>query len=491
MAEDSGFQPILPPDPDFDISAIVGYKEGWRSWEVHGDPPAPGATVRLYSVAGSRAGYFWQPRRESKAECTSHCKETPGRCGCGFYSAKTYEHLISMCVPLDAEILTPAGWKRYDAIEPGDLTLGLNPLTGLNDWTPITAVQCYEDKGIVEIGNEHWDAVCTVNHRWVTQSRARGGGRLGMKSAGALDRKQDEVLLMAAPHRTVGGDFTPAEAALVAWLVTDGHWAPKGGFEPRSSRRTWGPPMTVQHFNAQIIQKKSRGIEAIEKLVPIFGLSESAAANECRRWTVPQPIARDLWERIGMDELQALSRFVLSLSSMALESFMEAAWLAEGNDSVIYQNEGPVLDALVLGAYRQGYHPRVHRSNRDPRHCNLSTCSPRVHSYAPGSVGREDVWCPTTELGTWTMRHRNQVHLTGNSYHRYDGERGGKYCVIGRVANWGKVVEGTLGWRAELAYPLELFVPFEVWKLVEPLHETYGVPVQLLNFLKPRKGARR
>jgi hypothetical protein len=31
--------------------------------------------------------------------------------------------------------------------------------------------------------------------------------------------------------------------------------------------------------------------------------------------------------------------------------------------------------------------------------------------------------------------------------------------VIGRVALWGSVVEGQRGWRGELAYPIELFVP--------------------------------
>jgi hypothetical protein len=34
--------------------------------------------------------------------------------------------------------------------------------------------------------------------------------------------------------------------------------------------------------------------------------------------------------------------------------------------------------------------------------------------------------------------------------------------VIGRVALWGDVVEGPLGWRAAQAYPVELFVPSPV-----------------------------
>ena len=40
--------------------------------------------------------------------------------------------------------------------------------------------------------------------------------------------------------------------------------------------------------------------------------------------------------------------------------------------------------------------------------------------------------------------------------------------VIGRVALWGDVVEGPLGWRASHAYPVELFVQ-------DPARESFGL----------------
>lgn len=63
--------------------------------------------------------------------------------------------------------------------------------------------------------------------------------------------------------------------------------------------------------------------------------------------------------------------------------------------------------------------------------------------------------------------------------------------VIGRVALWGTVVEGRLGWRASHAYPIELFVPTPavVWSglrrrayVDEILFalQAYRVPVDLL-----------
>jgi hypothetical protein len=75
-------------------------------------------------------------------------------------------------------------------------------------------------------------------------------------------------------------------------------------------------------------------------------------------------------------------------------------------------------------------------------------------------------------------------HLQSMTYHLYDAEANGMFHIAGRVANWGKVVEGTQGWRSEFSYPLELFVPFEAWRLCTPLESLYGVPSQLKNTLQ-------
>jgi hypothetical protein len=63
--------------------------------------------------------------------------------------------------------------------------------------------------------------------------------------------------------------------------------------------------------------------------------------------------------------------------------------------------------------------------------------------------------------------------------------------VIGRVALWGNVVEGSSGWRASHAYPLELFVPAAIVThglrrrgYVDEIRfalEAYGVPVDVVT----------
>ena len=58
-----------------------------------------------------------------------------------------------------------------------------------------------------------------------------------------------------------------------------------------------------------------------------------------------------------------------------------------------------------------------------------------------------------------------------------------RFSVIGEVSNWGKVIEGTQGWRAQKSYPRKLYVPFEARYLAKPLKEAYGVPVLLRTVL--------
>lgn len=78
------------------------------------------------------------------------------------------------------------------------------------------------------------------------------------------------------------------------------------------------------------------------------------------------------------------------------------------------------------------------------------------------------------------------AHLMGMAYHQYDAEASGFFHVVGQVANWGKVIECSSGWRAEKAYPVHLYIPFEAHHLALALKEAYGVPVSLKNILVPR-----
>jgi hypothetical protein len=93
------FDPDKLPDPEFQAPALVaGVVEGWRAWHVDRQLPKFGVTPRLYSV--SHSSYYWAPRKMSMAQCARCGENVPGEsCGCGFYSARTLKHLLSMSYP--------------------------------------------------------------------------------------------------------------------------------------------------------------------------------------------------------------------------------------------------------------------------------------------------------------------------------------------------------------------------------------------------------
>jgi hypothetical protein len=90
----------------------------------------------------------------------------------------------------------------------------------------------------------------------------------------------------------------------------------------------------------------------------------------------------------------------------------------------------------------------------------------------PGDQCRCGLYAAMTLPHLKTMRH----------YFDYDPNE--SFRLIGKVALWGKVIEGTQGWKATYGYPSELYLPFEAWHLHNDLKESYGVPVYLKNFLR-------
>jgi hypothetical protein len=62
---------------------------------------------------------------------------------------------------------------------------------------------------------------------------------------------------------------------------------------------------------------------------------------------------------------------------------------------------------------------------------------------------------------------------------RSGGSRSPDVYAIGRVSLWGRVVEHERGYRAELAYPFDLFVAARQRRLAIPLAARYGVEVMI------------
>ena len=104
-----------------------------------------------------------------------------------------------------------------------------------------------------------------------------------------------------------------------------------------------------------------------------------------------------------------------------------------------------------------------------------STCMARYHD-APdpewAAIMRDAHRSPVEgcSCGLYALKSPRRARAECSGYPSPDG------YAYGKVALWGNVIEGTDGYRAESAYPLELYLPPDVWGYRHFLKD-YGVPL--------------
>jgi uncharacterized protein YukE len=364
------------------------------------------------------------------------------------------------CVPLDTAILTRRGWLKHDEVRVGDQTIGYNRETRRSAWTPITRVVHYDDAPLIRLGNSRWHATTTGNHRWLTIPRVAvpkaaiveteagcpmcewptGTRRRGTSTTGGLrihlakahgvaaqrqvniyateanfvtsdDINTRDRLVLAAPADTPAAlDVTVQEAAVLGWIAGDGH----------VETRKHAPSMNIA-------QSKPRFVAALHDLlvgVPhAVYVDDRGGCGPRHQFRLAPSYAQDLLRRAGNPKSGAVEQ-VLAMSAAQRTAWLAAITDAEGCAAgSIYQAPGTVLDAITLAVYLSGRRPRVGKVNR--RNAPEQWAQERwVRGNSPiitggfldkKDAGRGDVWCVTTELGTWTAREDDHVFLTGNS----------------------------------------------------------------------------
>lgn len=291
---------------------------------------------------------------------------------------------IVECVPLDTEALTRTGWKTQDQLNIGDEILGFNTETGKCEWTTIDGFN--QGRGeVVTYKNDQFKVRCTRNHKWVIDLEHRAGPNKNSKT-------------------------------------------------PTQYRRETRELMTIDEIKNN--WRRARLVQAAE--------------------AVEGPGMLELSHEDWIDRRGAVGR-VLSMTSTERRGFVYGMLVGEGTltDSgslVFSQNPGEVNDAFKLACFLEGIATGTSRIvskkiNGDEK-INARTTVLRknrrmVNSLQEISSTVENVWCPTTGLGTWVMRQGDVITITGNSY------QGGEKPSILLVGHYHK---------AEYGYPREVHV---------------------------------
>lgn len=199
-------------------------------------------------------------------------------------------------------------------VQVGDETIGYNPQTQRSEWTRVTQVHFYEDAEVWRIGNKHWHADVTPEHRWWSDTRViispenltecpecgwagrtdRPGlppatprsisthrGRIHGIKAEPVTTSRGEFILtrnlgsghrirMAAPADTGGiPGLSLEDVRVLAWLQGDGHISrvlakpetcPECGWLPGTGRKPFRGPVSQPANAVAVHRAKKHGL---------------------------------------------------------------------------------------------------------------------------------------------------------------------------------------------------------------------------------------
>jgi hypothetical protein len=350
-----------------------------------------------------------------------------------------------VCVPDEAEILTRRGWRKWYEVTTADQTLALDPVTHVSRWEPILELKSFAFEGVLPaVGPFH----CTDNHRWpvVSRNQQRRPEDYVRKIVLANEIKSNHRLIRMAPHEHNGSvsALTPRLAAILGWVVTDGHQWLTGSTRGKN---------TVM---MNVSQSKPENLRPLERLLRMQRTRPiQRMAHHLVNWTF----------RVHRDDIRAilatgyrtkadLPGLVTRLSQEAALAMWQAMMAAEGCPSgptrmykgrtgrsqFFAQNLGPVLDAFQILCALTGQAANIMRrtpcaghTTADGRHIRHTQAWSGAYVIRPDSKAarikpsdhkleaeyyRGIVWCPRTPSGTWYMRYRGKVVFTGNTFPR-------------------------------------------------------------------------
>lgn len=392
-----------------------------------------------------------------------------------------------MCIPTTHRILTRRGVLTHDEVQVGDETIDMN-----GEWTRVTGVHRYPDQDTIIYRSRLTTLEATDEHRWVSRSESGGGWQVGPLE---LTQRRSVLLVPEGKYditaRTIDAQ-TDGEtlAAVVGMLITDGRCTvnyAKGG---RGDMR------------AHIYQSTRKFYTEFRRVIPDEALMydrvlDRPGDNENHEMRLKTRWLRPRLAKAGLDGAEHLTAnpnlvsWVLGLSERECAAFLTAAYLGDGiadpagGQRMIAQRE-QARHALMVAAYRLGVRctrrsvPPTGWGTDDIEEICFQT-APHIHTrHMEIDKGRCDVWCVTTESGTFTA-FSDMPYLTGNSYgspelHQFSADARPIICDDGvglTSVDWAQIEPVTM---ALMAGDAAFLAPFEAGAdLYEPIQRSAGI----------------
>ena len=319
------------------------------------------------------------------------------------------------CVPLGYPILTAEGWKSMDDLVEGELVYAADTVTGQLVKTPLRRINRFNDAQVNHYSTRGFSVTTTANHKWVVSKR-RKGKEDDIKLVEAQDIKHDDKIMLAYPYVSDYDDgYTDEEVQLISWVVSDGYL-----HRSKTDHEIGGILMRV-------MRAKPQYAEEIKKLMTNLSHSVDTRPSDnyetTYTWRVHAEDARRVWDKSGIgDEKENLCQWVLTLNARHVEMFVDIFNKAEGHFSngtwVVTLKHGCTADAYRLAASLCGKYvtSSEYKEGGTSKYRLRKKPFVTAQKLVVKDAGSCDVWCPTTDYGTWVTQDENgSIIITGNS----------------------------------------------------------------------------
>jgi hypothetical protein len=335
--------------------------------------------------------------------------------------------VINLCVPTTTQALTLNGWKYHHELHVDDFVLGYSAEVESYIWTKVVSVMEPKRAELLRFGNAHTQLTSTAGHRWYGKQRHHTSNKdYYSNEVKTLATMNAEFNITLASYMDQSmqifntghlSNVTEDEASLVAWLYTDGH-------------------IGKQQSAASIAQSKQPQIQHIRELLSLVPHVEDKPRDDgVIVWRLAFPWTRNFLVRVGAWNSENLIKFVLGLLPHSRRAFLHSCLEAEGCVSEnmntcgrisrqvsMYQNSGPILDAMQLAASLEGYftkqlpHPNKQYPNGTNKIIRLRKPTISCQKLQIYDAWTDYVWCMQTGVGSWVARDvDNQIFITGNA----------------------------------------------------------------------------
>lgn len=305
------------------------------------------------------------------------------------------------CMPVDHEILTRAGFKFYDQLTVGEEVMA-RTADGKLVWTPLLEVAEFDYDGDLMVFESRGASFeFTPNHRWVTTTPRYRQAEIRE----AVDLNTTHSVVMSGEFDGADTVLSPRLAAILGWVVTDGHMRWVG-----------------QNCEMVIYQSEKKAIDDIRELLGVDPRQASDDRQEHRVYTFAVPSADVAALTCVIQSKSQVADVACGLSVDAAEAMYQAMMAAEGSMSKIGQEcfaQSPknhaVRDAfqiVCLLTGRLSFQSKAGCYLRKKKVFGVKDWMARPRRY----TGK--IWCPKTEHGTWIVRHAGAISVTGNTFSR-------------------------------------------------------------------------